>query len=227
MFSCLLMWIGTKCFVVINVTSHTATYHLLNGYCYYTGQLNIMLCFWSFRCDFNKYTLQYIAKLGEIRSAVSVGEHMDMDTDTEPVSYLVKQCDFGDISYRPIPELQRSELVYWGHRKKSCGSVPSTASVSSYTSLSSILPCIPLQSSGHSAHMAVGSDNCHSTKHFALVNVSGSWMAVQKWVETGSLKCYHHHHPWDFFLLLQCSQVSGVTEWAVWHCVNHVWSTSS
>jgi hypothetical protein len=56
-----------------------------------------MSCSWSFRCDFNKYTLQYIAKLGEVRSAVKVEE--DMDIDTVPVSHLVKKCDVSDTSH--------------------------------------------------------------------------------------------------------------------------------
>jgi hypothetical protein len=34
------------------------------------------------RCDFNKYTLQYIAKLGVIRSAMKVQEDMDIDNLT-------------------------------------------------------------------------------------------------------------------------------------------------
>jgi hypothetical protein len=42
----------------------------------------IVCCvFETYRCDFNKYTLQYIAKLGEIRSAVEAEEE-DMEVES-------------------------------------------------------------------------------------------------------------------------------------------------
>jgi hypothetical protein len=44
---------------------------------------NAMIIFYvseTYSCDFNKYTLQYIAKLGEIRSAVKAEEDMEFET---------------------------------------------------------------------------------------------------------------------------------------------------
>jgi hypothetical protein len=54
---------------------------LLIRKCYLTDELNITCYVFNiYRCDFNKYTLQYIAKLGEIRSAMRVEEDMEIET---------------------------------------------------------------------------------------------------------------------------------------------------
>jgi hypothetical protein len=50
-----------------------------------------------------------------------------------------------------------SDYLCWGCRKKSCGSTLSMSSLSIYTFLSSVFPCIQLSS--HSVQVDVSSDN--------------------------------------------------------------------
>ena len=123
-----------------------------------------MSCFWSFSCVFNKYTLQYIAKLGEIRSAVKVEE--DMDIDTVPVSHLVKQCDCGDTSHVSQFQSCRGWSYYTAATERSWCVSP----LRPYTSLY----CPPVVWPLMFTWMLVVTP-FNSTRHFLLVNIS-QWM---------------------------------------------------
>jgi hypothetical protein len=69
----------------------------------------------------------------------------------------------------------------WGNRQKSHRLTPSTSPASCYASPSIILPCIPLQTSSHSVHTHIVSDDLH-------------WLACQKrWRTTGQYAAQTGH----------------------------------
>lgn len=103
----------------------------------------------------------------------------------------------------------RNMIIHEVHKEVSW-SAPSTSESSCNASLSSVIPCIPLQSSSHFVHRNLNSDNHMMTfskdKQFGVVDMCQRWLegntAEGKEVEASGS---HLHRPWDFFLWPQSS----------------------